>query len=166
MKANRTLILNALLIVILFVSCSSPNDSSPKDSIPKDSIPKDSIPKDSSPKDSSPKETVSPEQAKIIGTPFRIGSLEVAQYDFPEEIDWHEAMKECTALGPGWRLPTIEELRLIFKNDDKISNFSGLVYWSSSEKDNSNAFFFNICGESTSYFNKQTINYVRAVRSI
>ena len=146
MKSNRSIILNALLIVILFVSCSSPNDSSPKDS--------------------SPKETVSPEQAKIIGTPFRIGSLEVAQYDFPEEIDWHEAMKECTALGTGWRLPTIEELRLIFKNDDKISNFSGLVYWSSSEKDNSNAFFFNICGESTSYFNKQTINYVRAVRSI
>jgi hypothetical protein len=160
MKSNRTIILNAMLIVILFVSCSSPNDSSPKDSIPKDSLPIDSLPKDST-----PKETVSPEQAKIIGTPFRIGSLEVAQYDFPEEIDWHEAMKVCTALGTGWRLPTIEELRIILKTHDKISTCSGLVYWSSSEKDNSNAFFFNICGESTSYFNKQTINYVRAVRS-
>ena len=102
---------------------------------------------------------------KIIGEPIKIGSLEVAQYDFPVEIDWHEAMNECTALGNGWRLPTIEELRLIFKNDHKISNFSGLIYWSSSEKNYSDAFFFNMCGESTYYFNKQTINYVRAVRS-
>lgn len=102
--------------------------------------------------------------AKIIGESIKIGSLEVAQYDFPEEINWNEAMIECTALGYGWRLPTLKELRLIFKNDI-ISNFSGLIYWSSSEKNYSHAFFFNMCDESTYYFNKQTINYVRAVRS-
>jgi len=43
------------------------------------------------------------------------GRLQVADADFPEEMSWYDAQSACTSLGPGWRLPTIPELKAMHK---------------------------------------------------
>ena len=130
MKANRTLILNTLLIVILLVSCT---------------------------------DSYTPEQ--IIGTPIKIGNFEVAKNDFPKKMTWYKAKKACTDLGKGWRLPTKDELNLMFENKDIIDGFSNYYYWSSTEMSNYGAW-----GQSFNFgyqndYGKHDYSYVRAVRS-
>ena len=46
----------------------------------------------------------------IIGTKVKIDKLEIAQNDFPEEMDWDTAIQACLDLGDGWKLPTDKEL--------------------------------------------------------
>ena len=138
MKANRTLILNALLIVILFVSCSSPSDSTNESPL---------------------------SEQQIIGTPIKIGNFEVAKNDFPKKMTWYKAKKACTDLGKGWRLPTKDELNLMFENKDIIDGFSNYYYWSSTEMSNYGAW-----GQSFNFgyqndYGKHDYSYVRAVRS-
>ena len=69
----------------------------------------------------------------IIGKPIRIGNLEVARNDFPNKMLWDEAMEACANLGDGWRLPTMDELNLMYVNKDKIGGFAKEDYWSSSD---------------------------------
>ena len=78
----------------------------------------------------------------IIGKPVKIGNLLVAQNDFPIEMKWEDAKKACTRLGAGWRLPTKNELNILFKDRERIGNFFivldpkneyGNYYYSSSE---------------------------------
>ena len=71
------------------------------------------------------------QSSKIIGTPIRIENLEVAQYDFPNEMYWNEVEKACADLGSGWRLPTKDELNLIYLKRYKIGGFGNGYYWSS-----------------------------------
>ena len=59
----------------------------------------------------------------VIGKPIRIGNLFVAEYNFPEEMDWINAKKACESLGNGWRLPTKKELILMEENHDKLERF-------------------------------------------
>ena len=71
--------------------------------------------------------------ASIIGNPIKIGNLLVAQNDFPKEMGSNEADKVCKKLGNGWRLPSIDELKLIYKLAQKnnAGNFSmNRYYWS------------------------------------
>ena len=79
---------------------------------------------------------------EIIGKPIKIGNLLVAQNDFPKEMEWEDAKKACTRLGAGWRLPTKNELNILFKDRERIGNFFivldpkneyGNLYYSSSE---------------------------------
>ncbi len=51
------------------------------------------------------------------------------------EMTWEEAKKACEKLGDGWRLPTIEELKFIYVNRDKLGVFKQHIYWSSTELD-------------------------------
>jgi hypothetical protein len=103
--------------------------------------------------------------SSIIGKPIRIGSLEVAQNDFPKYMFWAEAVKECTDLGNGWRLPTKSELNLMYLNKDKIGGFASSVYWSSTEGNSNHAwgqpFSYGTQGD---YGKKNGMN-VRAVRT-
>jgi hypothetical protein len=78
---------------------------------------------------------------EIIGKPVKIGNLLVAEYDFPEVMNWDDAKKSCRALGNGWRLPTKTELNILYKNREKIGGFRDDIYWSSTEYDNSNLWF-------------------------
>jgi|Laugresp1bdmlbsn_1035097.scaffolds.fasta_scaffold73130_1 hypothetical protein len=101
---------------------------------------------------------------KFIGKPIEIGGLEIAQHDFPKEMDWNEAKKACADIGEGWRLPTKEELNTFYYNKEKIGGFAGGSYWSSSENDSHTAwlfYFFNGTAYSTS---KYSARFVRAVR--
>lgn len=78
----------------------------------------------------STEETV--DSASILGDPIQVGNLLIAQNDFPNQMKRTDAKKACTSLGPGWRLPTNDELDIIDQNKDKIGGFGSDGYWSSS----------------------------------
>ena len=55
----------------------------------------------------------------------------VAENDFPETMPLDEAIEACADLGDGWRLPTMDELNLMYENKDKIGGFAKEYYWNS-----------------------------------
>ena len=57
---------------------------------------------------------------EIIGKPIKIGNLLVAQHDFPKTMNWNDAKKACAKLGAGWRLPTKDELNLLYQRKGLI----------------------------------------------
>ena len=102
---------------------------------------------------------------EILGNPIRIGKLEVAQFDFPQKMNWSDARKACAKLGDGWSLPTIMELRLLYQNQVKIGGFSNSYYWSSTETGVENAWRHNFgFGMSGFIADKGNKYFVRAVR--
>ena len=68
-----------------------------------------------------------------IGNPIVIGNLEVAQNDLSKTMKGIDAKKAVNELGDGWRLPTKEELNILYSNKDKIGGFANGNYWSSTE---------------------------------
>jgi hypothetical protein len=118
----------------------------------------------------------------IIAIPIvRIDNLEVAQFDFPDSMDWQNAKDACDALGDGWRLPTKDEWKIIYQNKNEIGGFDlkqldpvGTAYgtyWSSDDdsvdsRDNDTAWLqsFNWGGLLTKGAKNDSFN-VRAVRS-
>ena len=101
----------------------------------------------------------------IIGTPFIIENIEVAQYDFPEEMTWEDALDTCNKLGEGWRLPNLDELKTLYQNKDKIGGFAGNVYWSSTEYGDYSAWGQNFYVGGQYHPNKVNTVYVRAIRA-
>jgi hypothetical protein len=104
-------------------------------------------------------------QSSVIGKPIRLQKFEVAQYDFIEEMNWKDAKSACAKLGKGWRLPTENELSVMYKYKDRIGGFANKGYWSSTEKNNDIAWgkFFEFGSEGYDYKDR---NYnVRAVRA-
>ena len=77
----------------------------------------------------STEETV--DSASILGDPIKVGNLLVAQNDFPNQMKRIDAKKACASLGPGWRLPTRDELNILDQNKDKVGGFASDGYWSS-----------------------------------
>lgn len=75
----------------------------------------------------STEETV--DSASILGDPIQVGNLLVAQNDFPNQMKWRDAKKACANLGPGWRLPTKDELNIMYQNKDKVGGFGSDGYW-------------------------------------
>jgi hypothetical protein len=69
----------------------------------------------------------------IIGKPIQIGNLLVAQNEFPIKSGWNSAKSACIGLGNGWRLPTKDELYILYQNKNVLRNFSKYGYWSSTE---------------------------------
>ena len=72
-------------------------------------------------------------QAKF--STVKIGDLEVMTEDLGE-MSWEDAKKACADLGDGWRLPTKDELNILYENKDKIGGFANGYYRSSTEVDN------------------------------
>lgn len=99
---------------------------------------------------------------KPIGKPIKIENLEVAQYDFPNEMNWYDANKACEKLGNRWRLPTKDELQIV---RNKISNFGFYAYWSSTEKNGNLAWGQYIYSGDRFTDSKNRTNGVRAVRA-
>ena len=96
---------------------------------------------------------------------IKIGSLEVMTEDLGE-MDWDEAKKACADLGDGWRLPTKDELNVLYENKDNIGGFAGYAYWSSTESDNLHAWGQDFLFSGNQYGNEKSYPiYVRAVRS-
>ena len=59
-----------------------------------------------------------------------LDNLEVYKSDLGE-MSWEEAKQACANLGDGWRLPTLDELELLFQSKDNFSGFTSDSYWSS-----------------------------------
>jgi len=86
---------------------------------------------------------------------------------YPEdlgEFTWNDAKEACAALGEGWRLPTREELHLMWLNKD--DSFAAATYWSSSENNNDYAWTQSFVNGTQDYDYKSNAYYVRAVRDI
>jgi hypothetical protein len=60
-------------------------------------------------------------------------SIEVYPYDLGI-MSWQESIESCKKLGNGWRLPTRNELNLMFIQKDNSFSFTN-SYWSSTEGD-------------------------------
>jgi predicted small secreted protein len=99
---------------------------------------------------------------------IKIGDLEVMTEDLGE-MNWDDAKKACADLGDGWRLPTKDELNVLYETRDKIGgSYDG--YWSSTEfngyGDNDDYHWFSY-SDGEQYFSiKDAPLFVRAVRSI
>lgn len=61
----------------------------------------------------------------------------IAQYDFPDQMNWDDANAACSKLGKGWRLPSIYEWVDLYNKLDiyKIidKNNTPTRYWTSTE---------------------------------
>jgi hypothetical protein len=105
----------------------------------------------------------------IIGKPIKIGNIEVAQYDFPEKMNWEDSKAACDKLGKGWRLPSKDEWDYIYTNRILMGDFASIpIYWSSTEYRNPDyAWRQNLKNGKQSPYSKNKYKklYVRAVRS-
>ena len=93
----------------------------------------------------------------------KIGNLEVMTEDLGE-MNWDEAKKACENLGDGWRLPTKDELNMMYENQDKIGGFVPFSYWSSTEGVDSRAWSHQFDGGDQYLDGKLANSEVRAVR--
>ena len=80
-------------------------------------------------------------------------------------MNWHEAIIACKKLGAGWRLPTKDELNVLYENKEDIGGFASDGYWSSTEHVNGNAWEQDFYGGIQNSSNKGEADYVRAVRA-
>ncbi len=94
----------------------------------------------------------------------KIGNLEIMTEDLGQ-MDWREATKACADLGDGWRLPTRDELNILFENKDKIGGFANSYYWSSTEYGNDTAWEQSFTTGGQDYFIKTNLGSARSVRA-
>ena len=100
---------------------------------------------------------------KIKGVPFEIGRLLVSQFDFSDTANWNDANEIAASFGSGWRLPTKEELNILYLNKEKIGGFKEFAYWSGLAINNEGSWaqsFKN--GEQAGYYNFLSF-YIRPV---
>ena len=80
-------------------------------------------------------------------------------------MNWDEAIVACKKLGTGWRLPTKDELNMLYKNKEEIGGFANNYYWSSTESDFNSAWGQGFFNGSQNYSYKLITGFVRAVRA-
>ena len=108
------------------------------------------------------KKTKKKQQSIILEQTFK---FEVYPEDLGEH-NWEDAKKVCEDLGDGWRLPTREELHLMWLYKKSIDGFANDYYWSSTVYSSINAWIqtFNNGEQFNNY--KGYKCYVRAVRDV
>lgn len=110
----------------------------------------------------------------ILGNTRKIGKIEIAQNDFAWEMNFDEAQKVCEKLGKGWRLPTKDELNIIYKNKlllrAKVNKYSNAPYWTSTKfNEYSSDYYWYLNmenGKFEAYTDKSAWFRVRAVRDL
>ena len=109
-----------------------------------------------------------PNTNSIISNPYEIKGMLIANHDFPHEMNWDDAKTKCKELGYGWRLPTVNELTIIYEYKSKIGGLIGDFYWSSSDGGGGGyaSFLDFSSGKENSIVRKETLHYVRAVKII
>lgn len=96
----------------------------------------------------------------------KVGNLEVMTKDIGM-LTWSEAMDEASKKGDGWRVPTTDELLVIYENRDRIPNLGAFdTFWSSEEEDRYNALQMTFSDGRITYYEKNVHNCVRLVRKI
>ena len=87
--------------------------------------------------------------------------FEVANKRTEEPSTWYDAIEYVELLGDGWRLPTIEELDVIYKSEN---DFEKEGYWSSTEFDYRSSWQYEFDSGRKDYYGKTAFCYVRTVR--
>ena len=72
--------------------------------------------------------------------------LIAAETDLQGSYKWEDAIADCSKLNLGgyndWRLPNIEELKVLYANRDIVGGFSNKYYWSSTEVPSVSTYFY------------------------
>ena len=107
-------------------------------------------------------------EIEMIENPITGEKIEVAKHDLPEKMEWEQAKKACAAIGNGWRLPSVDELKEIHRLKDDIGGFKpNERYWSITENGDSSAWYFDFpFGSDDSASGKSNTGYIRAVKTI
>jgi hypothetical protein len=94
-----------------------------------------------------------------------IDNIEVWPNDLGE-MPWEEAMDKVAKLGPGWRLPTIEEFKeVLYPNRNNLPGYISFAhYWSNAELDYTTARTFQFTYGYASNYTKSNPYYACAVR--
>jgi hypothetical protein len=88
----------------------------------------------------------------------------IAAKAFEIKSDWDSAVEYVKTLGKGWRLPTKDELTLIYQT---ANDFGDNTYWSTTEPDGDYAWIQDMSCGYQNFHNKYGGNfYVRAVKDI
>ena len=109
---------------------------------------------------------------KLVKKTYKIGNLEINPTVLPLLLNWKSSVEKCDELGNGWRLPTKEELNIMYKNQDIIGGFEDHSFWSSTEALNTDKenvwtqWFFKDFNGRQRVESKAEKNYFRAVRTI
>ena len=92
--------------------------------------------------------------------------LTIKKADLPNKLNWNDARAAATAAGPGWRLPTKAELKIMYDNRNAIGGFNIYTgeYWSSEELNANSAWIcpFGTFGNVT--ISKSVLGNVRLVK--
>jgi len=89
--------------------------------------------------------------------------LEALMADEINTLNWHDAVLAVTQHGPGWRLPTITELELLYSQRNIIGGFAKDDYWSSTEQDLNSAWIQGFFLGDQDRYNKYSSLRVRAI---
>ena len=119
-------------------------------------------------------------QKSVIGKPYNLDGLEIAQFDFTQPMNYDEATEACSKLGDGWRLPTKDERTLIYENKNQIKGFvsqlqiqndseyytdPNIYYWSGTEHDDMYVWIQGFTNTTIAVTKKTSYLFVRAVKS-
>ncbi len=104
-----------------------------------------------------------------IGTALGTGMSNTNTIISIQNLPGGYAAKICRDYNGGgytdWYLPSRDELNLLYQNKLSIGDFIGIFYWSSSEADNSNAWYQNFGNGSQSNTSKNNPFNIRAIRN-
>jgi hypothetical protein len=101
----------------------------------------------------------------IIGTPYKVGNLEVAEFDFNTSMNWEDANFECKKLGNDWRLPTQMEMNEIVMERNLLGITPNSYWCSESNMDLKTAGIYNCAYMALYNSNMDWNQYVRPVRT-
>ncbi len=96
--------------------------------------------------------------------PNTFDTIKIAEKDFPNPLNWDDAIKACSDLGEGWRLPKLSELREMYKNKNKIGGFASEFYWGSSDYGSDPSYLLNFSDGEEYTASRNLERNVRAVR--
>ncbi len=105
------------------------------------------------------------ENNSFINNTIKLLNIEIAQHDLPEKMSWFDAIEFCNNLGDGWRLPTNEELTMLYYNCDEIGEFKLSDYWSSTEFNTNRAYYVGFRAGDFGRTEKDSKMKVRIVRN-
>ncbi len=91
--------------------------------------------------------------------------LEAKAADEANKLDWSAAIAAVGAYGMGWRLPTMNELNLLYQQKTLVGGFTTDYYWSSQDDGNSVAWYVYFTNGEQNFNFKNIPFRVRAVRS-
>lgn len=97
---------------------------------------------------------------------FNGNTLEIRQIESNNFMDWNQAKKKCADFGKSWRLPTISELKVIYKEMHKKAIFHPNIYWTGTETSSLRVWVMNFENGTEDYgFHKNQLAKLIIVRT-